>query len=128
MDYSKLSDAEIGQKVGELISFDKLSIISSDGRALIHEHKDIGNYEKVCLGWKVLDPCNNAADAWQIIESNRISLLNTENEWIAASRNVGAEGYMGEVDICLYGSGSFFYDKNPLRAAMIVFLMMQESE
>lgn len=61
----------------------------------------------------VNDYCNNPADAWPIIVENRIRInpiLYTK--WMA-------EDYLEDVSSC---------DENPLRAAMIVFLMMQEEK
>lgn len=58
------------------------------------------------------DYCNNPSDAWQIILENRINVYASEGPdfmpWMA-----GCGGVMVS-------------NKNPLRAAMIVFLMMQE--
>lgn len=63
--------------------------------------------------FKAKDYCNNPSDAWPIIVEERIRLnpiLYTK--WIA-------EDYLEDFS---------FTDTNPLRAAMIVFLMMQESK
>lgn len=63
--------------------------------------------------FKAKDYCNSPADAWPIIVEERIRLnpiLYTK--WIA-------EDYLEDFS---------FTDINPLRAAMIVFLMMQESK
>ncbi|MBN9706208.1 DUF2591 family protein [Enterobacter roggenkampii] len=62
-----------------------------------------------------MDYCNNPADAWPIIVDNRISLLSVEClngdiSWLAKNKACPSRG-----------------DKNPLRAAMIVYLQMQES-
>ena len=58
------------------------------------------------------DYCNNPSDAWPIIVANRINVYASEGPdfmpWMA-----GCGGIMVS-------------NKNPLRAAMIVFLMMQE--
>ncbi|EPS0644795.1 phage protein NinX family protein [Cronobacter malonaticus] len=59
------------------------------------------------------DYCNNPADAWSIIVENKISIS-----------NCGAERWTAN-DV---GIDNLHKDKNPLRAAMIVFLMMQESQ
>ena len=60
------------------------------------------------------DYCNNPSDAWPIIVANRINVYASEGPdfmpWMA-----GCGGFMVS-------------NKNPLRAAMIVFLMMQEQE
>lgn len=59
----------------------------------------------------------NAADAWPIIAENKISIYaavhgDRRGEW-------GAEAS---------SSDHYHFNNNPLRAAMIVFLMMQESD
>lgn len=112
-DYSKMSDFEINgliakntQKVGDFTQ--------ARGLTFIHEYgSPISDFGALCLGWKEFDPCNNPADAWPIIVEERIRLnpiLYTK--WIA-------EDYLEDFS---------FTDINPLRAAMIVFLMMQESK
>lgn len=55
------------------------------------------------------NPCNNPSDAWPIIEKYRISFLDQLNEWCVDAKGV-----------------SPVFEANPLRGAMIVFLMMQE--
>ncbi|HCR2010148.1 TPA: DUF2591 domain-containing protein [Enterobacter asburiae] len=113
MDYSQLSDQEINAMVGKIVSKDGLSIIASDGNAVIHEYADCGEFKGICLGWKVFDPCHSPADAWPIIESNRISIRNRyEGDWKAENE---------------WGESRFHVACNPLRAAMIVFLMMQDA-
>ncbi|ELY4375399.1 DUF2591 domain-containing protein [Cronobacter sakazakii] len=54
------------------------------------------------------DYCNNPADAWPIIVENKISISNG-----------GAERWTAN-DV---GIDNLYKDKNPLRAAMIVFLL-----
>lgn len=103
MDYSNWTDfainAAVGAATGEARNSEpllKLVIRNSTGRKF--------------------DPCNNPADAWPIIFSNRIALTPYGHGaafWEAEDR---------------YGTGKSDCDKNPLRAAMIVFLKMQESE
>lgn len=113
-DYSKMSDQHINQLVGIAISRDNTSIIASDGNAVIHEYADCGEFKGLCLGWKVFDPCNNPADAWQIIAENEISIIFNWNE----------DGLHGATTHPWISSEN----SNPLRAAMIVFLMMQEAK
>ena len=68
------------------------------------------------------DYCNNPSNAWPIILENRIRL----------SPNPTSELWTAENDIILYpfenGGMNFVEHKNPLRAAMIVFLMMGEGD
>lgn len=64
----------------------------------------------ICIAY---DPCNNPADAWPIIIENGISIVKSpDGTWGASDlyRNIN------------------YWDKNPLRAAMIVFLMMEEEK
>lgn len=55
----------------------------------------------------------NPADAWPIIVDNRIGINHVNGAWRAQSMKTGWEE---------------FSDDSPLRAAMIVFLMMQEKK
>ena len=65
------------------------------------------------------NPCNNPADAWPIIADNGISLeciiVNRhEKTWRSQFKTAYVKHRVNH--------------KNPLRAAMIVFLLMQESK
>ena len=69
--------------------------------------------------FKAKDYCNNPADAWPIIVNNGISLEcivvnRREKTWRAQFKPAYVEHHVNH--------------KNPLRAAMIVFLMMQEEK
>lgn len=98
MDYSKLSDFEINKRVFNILM---------KGRCWDRQGNGSFNY------------CNNAADAWMIITSNRIGIIPAPENgiWRAANRVIGANS----------DPRYFTQDANPLRAAMIVFLKMQES-
>lgn len=74
------------------------------------------------------DPCNKPADAWPIIIDNKISIVSLDNKWIAAPIDTVIDGVTGDSEVCFYASSDAVFDVNPLRAAMIVFLMMQESK
>ncbi|EEV8754195.1 DUF2591 domain-containing protein [Escherichia coli] len=113
MDYSQLSDFEINKRVFKAIVGAKPLGYphNADGRSVGNESN--GNYR-----W--YDYCNNPADAWPIITENNISIIldnpsmpcatdNARDLFDDAGPNVGVA-----------------YD-NPLRAAMIVFLMMQDA-
>ena len=115
IDYNKLSDQEINQAIGKIVSLDGISIIASDGNAVIHEYADCGEFKGICLGWKVFDPCNNPADAWPIIVENKIWLREMYGIW-------DSKGFPDERHPF---NQVGWKDKNPLRAAMIAFLMMQ---
>lgn len=106
MDYTQLSDQQINMLVAEILHPER-EVIESKSRppsACV-----IGN-----LPSKWVDYCNNSADAWQIIVENRISIRNRcEGDWKAENE---------------WGESFFHVACNPLRASMIVFLMMQESK
>lgn len=118
MDYSKLSDAEIAQKVwfwwNNNIHHDNTICCISDGKMLYQKNRV----------WTAFDPCNNPADAWPIISANRISVeydseyqCDVPAEWVTAYGIDGLKVHVVAHQPC---------DK-ALRSAMIVFLMMQES-
>ena len=111
-DYASMSDQQINQLVGAIVSRDGLSIIAYSGNAVIHEYSDCGDFKGICLGWKVFDPCNNPVDAWPVILQSKISIFALDDDW-------GARGYN-----CIIRS----INHNPLRAAMELFLKMKESE
>lgn len=116
-DYSKMSDLEININVAELLHPGKkftaaYSFFQSEGPAV----QWICGYAEYIKA----DYCNNPADAWPIIVKNRISIDfdsdgsgELREEWVTASNQ--------------YFSGYLTCEK-ALRAAMIVFLMMQESK
>lgn len=104
MDYSKLSDFEINLRVAEIVvDYDCISRLPYTDMAV---HWGDG------ANWHVFNPCNNPADAWTIITSNRIGIVSgtATDKWAA---------HHGDWDIAIA-------DVNPLRAAMIIFLMMQD--
>ncbi|HEK0546086.1 TPA: DUF2591 family protein [Proteus mirabilis] len=76
-------------------------------------------------GYRTFDPCNNPADAMPIIIENNISLHapHLREGWMAE--------YTGSGDDVNDGLQADYFDahhKNPLRAAMEVFLMMKDAE
>lgn len=106
--YEDMSDLEISQKVFFFVSNNLcpnggLAHICSDG-FFFFDDRNIR---------RKFDPCNNPADAWPIIESEKISLTyhQSRGEWSAI---------FNSENISMHGS--------PLRAAMIVFLKMNEDK
>lgn len=109
MDYSQLSDFEINKRIfKELTGAKPLGYPhDADGRSVGNESN--GNY---C--W--YDYCNKPADAWPIITKNKISIYAMSK---ADKRGAwGAEAF--------HPNDAYSFNDNPLRAAMIVFLMMQD--
>lgn len=119
-DYSKMSDFEVNLCVAEIVvDYDCISRLPYTGMAA---HWGDG------ANWHAFNPCNNPADAWQIIVGNKISIVSLDNKWIAAPVDTVIDGITGDSEVCFYASYDAVSDVNPLRAAMIVFLMMQESK
>lgn len=118
MDYSKLSDLEINLRVAEIIypgkKFTEAYSFGDPDGPRVQWIQGYAEYLK-------LDYCNNAADSWPIIEDKKICL----------AFDVFAEPQDGGAWVAQPAYGwerERVRNDNPLRAAMIVFLMMQESE
>ena len=118
MDYSKMSDQEINMVVASIIYPDRV-VIESKSRppsACITSHHPS----------KWVDYCNNPEDAWPIIVGHKLSLINADDEWLCVPDDTAVDGTTGDEVQMIY-SGDGHVHANPLRAAMIVFLMMKES-
>lgn len=105
-DYSAMSDYLINQHVAESLT----------GRYLYFP-----DYVWDSEEGSRFDPCNNPADAWPIIVSNKISILidETVDYWSSALVHDFCDA-----DAFSHGAS----DNNPLRAAMIVYLQMMEQK
>lgn len=115
MDYSQLSDFEINKRVAEIVY--SIGVVADDFYAkdipfAYHRDEQVFIFidEPLSGAWRSYNPCNNPADAYPVIYKNGIS--------------IGIHGY-GE-----WGAGTIKHTHidgvNPLRSAMIVFLMMQD--
>ncbi len=121
-DYRNMSDFEINKLVAEQLYEDKPSLIVQrdvPSRPAVTVFCDIGDGEIVSI--LCADYCNNPADAWPIIHDSLISISfdsdgydTPQSAWCRATSPRGDEHYGDE--------------KKPLRAAMIVFLMMKDAE
>lgn len=105
MNYEKLSDFEINKAVSTALGMDVSG--ATEENNIMYGYVD--------------DYCNNPSDAWPIIFSSR-TMLNPycADELWKAEVPCGFDGLFKEYATC--------YHRNPLRAAMIVFLMMQDVE
>ncbi|MBN4856440.1 DUF2591 family protein [Citrobacter freundii] len=117
MDYSKLSDFDINCEVLAILSPDIKHMCLSGDNSCFYDCGPTGD------GWHQIDIpdyCNNPADAWPIIVDNRITVMidDTTNDWSAAL-------VQDFCDISAFKHSNCH--KNPLRAAMVTFLMMQDS-
>lgn len=123
MDYSKLSDFEIDKAVADALGFDYdiaimfVSPVDKINRNHVDEYvrKKVTSNEKY---WKRFSPTRIPNDSWPIITANKISIY-------AMSEKDGRGRWGAEA---FYPNESYHFNDNPLRAAMIVFLMMQEAK
>ena len=128
MDYSKMSDFEINKSVAIALDIDMHFYIpeSEDDFQPGFLPTELGPIWQTSAGFvgeftvsngNVFNPCNDPAYAWPIILSAKIGLTPPmhDDNWEAMTFDRG--GYVNKNE----------YDSNPLRAAMIVFLMMQDS-
>ncbi|EJH6881099.1 DUF2591 family protein [Salmonella enterica] len=119
MDYSQLSDFEINKRVAIATGHKKFKGLGWQGTqedscsaVIVRGPTKIGAF----------DPCNNPADAWPIITENKISIM-------FDSTDTRYEGEYHEWCDAISSCQKFGiqYQSNPLRAAMIVFLMMHDA-
>lgn len=111
MNYSEMSD----QKINDMVAIARGRLISSHGKITLHEVEGLD----LCT-----DFCNSWTDAGPIIHKEGISLYHNNGYWEAEMEYEAPVGAFGTDETCC----KFISDTNPLRAAMIVFLMMQEGK
>lgn len=115
MDYSKLSDFEINSAVAKSLGLSVSTSHSSIAPWVYCGHDEDGGY-----GWGERDYCNNPADAWPIIADKKICLaFDVFSEPRDGGGCVASPAYGWETERVRHD--------NPLRAAMIVFLMMKDA-
>lgn len=110
MDYSKLSDQEINKLVAFALGCKEVvpDIFMDDVRRYEFDKPKNKSGSKFYF-----DPCNNPADAWPIIQENLLRVVPV--------------AFLGKVNWIVSRDIHSNHDANPLRAAMITFLMMQDS-
>lgn len=112
--YECMSDFEINKRVFKAIVGAKPLGYphNADGRSVGNEEN--GNYR-----W--YDYCNNPADAWPIIVKYEVDVIQNNGQDCPLATNSAVMMFRGDdVFICQH--------ENPLRAAMIVFLKMNEDK
>ena len=108
MNYENMSDFEINKEIA-LIENNNLIFTKNDSVYLNTVDDSLVDY------------CNNPADAWPIIVENNINL-----EWFSDDDGIYASA---TVAIDFMGTSGFLSDhENPLRAAMICFLKMNDAK
>ncbi|MEX9948998.1 phage protein NinX family protein [Providencia alcalifaciens] len=111
--YTYLSDFEINKKVAECLGVEWF-VTSTIWDELV-----------VIVDGESFDPCNNPSDAMPIIIANKIAIFPMETlgcEYWCAACNFQD---IGEKEIVW---GLEANNKNPLRAAMELFLLMKDAE
>lgn len=132
MNYESMSDFEINKaafllaaKLGLLYFEDVMQNKNPDSDAVMYG--DGAN-------WYAWNGCNSPSDAWPIIIENNIGVYaKSDSDYEIGMCNFtgcwcanGINSVDGEFGMTV--DAFEFVDENPLRAAMIVFLMMNESE
>lgn len=122
MNYSELSDDAINMEVTErFFGCEKWDYNEKD-RCFFHCGIDGSGY----YSQPIIDFCGRPENAWPIIIDNEISIIrdvSTNDAWEAIPKGwVTMNGFESSIDNKLC-----HIDKNPLRAAMITFLMMSEN-
>ncbi|HEI8864452.1 phage protein NinX family protein [Morganella morganii] len=104
--YHDKSDFEINKAVADFLKKEGNLIDFTDSQEthVFVTDKYANNYP--------FDPCNNPADAMPIINEYGISLMYKEREFQVATND-------GNYYCCM---------SNPLKAAMVIFLMMKDAE
>lgn len=113
--YEDMSDFEINKAVALIVGV----TFNDDGEPVRFVECDTGSYAD--FNEIEFDPCNNPADAWPIIDENNITIIN-DHPSMRLAVNDAAEYYNGFSGIIAS------YNENGFRAAMIVFLKMNEDK
>lgn len=113
MNYSEMTDFEINKAVGEIV-FDGKWACKPGAAGNPTGSWYYGSRDSFVDPLPFLpDYCNSWADAGPIIQENRITIMasqmKSELQWVSTN-----------------GMGQYQYHGNPLRAAMEVFLQIQE--
>jgi len=105
MNYEEMSDKQINKRVAALLGLKEspVSDMMYGSGLVIYPHDNEVNF----------NPCNNPSDAWHIIVENKITIQFRDS--------------LGLKTLAVSGD-SDHADENPLRAAMICFLKMKDSE
>lgn len=112
-DYSKMSDFEINKAVALSLG---IEVVEWNGKIFGGVERKIDNVTSVIA---VIDYCNNPSDALPVIHENSIS-LRPDDMYEEAPHG----GYWRADN----EDGNHCHHENPLRAAMIVYLMMKDEE
>lgn len=107
MNYEEMSDNEINEMVADLMGGYAGNVHGIETKVKVNDAETNG------LFYMEVDYCNSPSDAWPIILENKITIFSPNDTHDDSL-------WMAELD------EFHIFSVNPLRAAMIVFLMMQE--
>jgi len=123
--YAEMSDFDVNCAVAVASGLDvQYQSMRNDGRVLVVVKLERG----VEHYYRIPNYCNNWADAGPVIYNNEISVIKCTNyadDWCAEKITDISDD---DFNMFHCQSSFSFNDKNPLRAAMIVFLMMKDAE
>ena len=114
-----MSDFEINKAVAE-IRYREAEDIPSQDVAWVDNDTECQVIIEVGRRGFTFDPCNNPSDAWPIIEQVWSTLMSITSY----DYNVG----VGESKTTIWDARAHAHNDGKLRAACIVYLMMQEAE
>ncbi len=118
MNYDDLSDFDINQLVSEALGHELMPDDYYTSVFNANYPNSVWSIKPDQLHEEHNDYCNNPSDAWLIIVENKIETRwSFDDNWAARITNQGQAG-----EFKMFES----WHKNPLRAAMIVFLRMKE--
>ena len=126
MNYNEMTDFEINKLVAEKLDEAFLLpyiVTFNDSNEVVYlcEKDGISSIYPIAH----FDPCNNPSDAWPIILENNIKLYIDDEYDDVGNLVKSCNAYTGTQASSNTEYGKFNVDhKNPLRAAMIVYLMM----
>ena len=119
MNYEDITDFEINKAVIEIYNANELITFINNEKSTVYlcEKDGINSLNIV----RDFDPCNNPSDAWPIIIDSKINL-------VKPNEAVCWRAFVQTKEMCLIDGYFYSRDKNPLRAAMIVYLKMNEDK
>ena len=104
--YENVSDSELNTMVADLRGGYAGNVHGSESKVKVSDPDSGG------LFYMEVDYCNNPSDAWPIVMEYKIDIQHRD----------------GFNTPCAKHCEHMYPDKNPLRAVMVVFLMMQEQK
>jgi hypothetical protein len=113
-DYSDLTDYKVNVLVAEKLGYKT----ETHEKSVFVSARHTGDNVQNVVG--IYDPCNNPGDAWPVIVGSEISLACNEKE---VGKYTALGGYNNG-----FSSEYYHNNANPLRAAMICFLIMQDEK